>query len=234
LGVNIGQVIAEINKKTASFKGMQVPVKIVVDAGTKTFEILVGTPPSSSLLLKEAGIEKGSGNPKEDLVADLRIEQVIKVAKMKEGTLMGTTLKDRIKEVMGTARSMGLMVEGKPAAQALIDVNKGLFDKEIKEEKTELTQEELRELDEEKRHLAEEITRRREEFLSKAKQIISSMQGKERGEIKRKLVEAAVPNAIIDELLPAVGPTAEAGAAPGAAPAGGKAEAAKPEAKGKK
>jgi len=47
LGVNIGQIIADINKKTAGFKGMQVPVKIVVDEDTKEYKISVGTPPCS-------------------------------------------------------------------------------------------------------------------------------------------------------------------------------------------
>src|SRR3990167_5702036 len=84
LGVNIGQVIAKINEKTKSFSGMQVPVKVRVDKQTKTFDIEVGTPPASSLIKKEAKIEKGSGNPLADKVADLRIENIIKIAKMKE------------------------------------------------------------------------------------------------------------------------------------------------------
>ena len=66
LGVNIGQIVADINKKTSMFNGMQVPVKVKVDMDTKKFEISVGTPPASSLVLKEAGVEKGSGNPKTD------------------------------------------------------------------------------------------------------------------------------------------------------------------------
>ena len=111
LGVNIGLVITEINKKTASFKGMQVPVKITVDTDTKAFEISVGTPPASGLLLKEAGIEKGSGKPQTDKVADILIEQIIKVAKMKEDALLGKTLKAKVKEVIGTANSMGILVE---------------------------------------------------------------------------------------------------------------------------
>ena len=79
MGVNIGEVVAEINKKTAEFKGMQVPVKIIVDTETKEFNITVGTPPASALIKKEAKIEKGSGNPKADKIADLLIEQIIKI-----------------------------------------------------------------------------------------------------------------------------------------------------------
>src|SRR3989344_3624565 len=84
LGVNIGQVVGEINKKTAAFNGMQVPVKVKVDTDTKAFEISVGTPPASGLIKKEANLEKASGKAKHEMVADILIEQVIKIAKMKE------------------------------------------------------------------------------------------------------------------------------------------------------
>ena len=73
IGVNIGQVISAINQKTAEFKGMQVPVKVIIDKSDKSFTIEVGTPPASALIKKEASIEKGSGNPLADKVADLRI-----------------------------------------------------------------------------------------------------------------------------------------------------------------
>ncbi|OIO61581.1 50S ribosomal protein L11 [Candidatus Woesearchaeota archaeon CG_4_10_14_0_2_um_filter_33_10] len=202
LGVNIGQIIADINKKTAGFKGMQVPVKIVVDEDTKEYKISVGTPPCSSLIIKEAGIEKGSSNPKTDKVADLKIEQIIKIAKMKEDSLLGKTLKEKIKEIVGTCRSMGILVEGKPSVDAIKEINEGKFDKEIKEEKTEISAEELKELNEEKKKLAKEMEERREEFIAKAKEIISKMEGKSRGEIKTKLVEALIPSVIVDELLP--------------------------------
>ena len=89
LGVNIGQVVSTINQKTAEFKGMQVPVKVEVDSTTKQFTIIVGTPPASALIKKEAHLEKGSGNPLMDKVADLKIEQIIKISKMKQDSLLG-------------------------------------------------------------------------------------------------------------------------------------------------
>src|SRR3989338_8611436 len=131
-GVNIGQVIAKINEKTKMFIGMKVPVKVIIDTSSKSFDIEIGTPPASALIKKEAGIEKGSGNPKEDKVADILIEQVIKIAKMKEGNLLGKSLKEKIKEIVGTCNSMGILVEGKPAAETIIYINAGNFDKEIK------------------------------------------------------------------------------------------------------
>jgi large subunit ribosomal protein L11 len=202
-GVNIGQVVAEINKKTEAFKGMQVPVKVIIDTDTKEFEIEVGTPPASSLIKKEAGVEKGSGNPKEEKVADLLIEQIIRIAKMKEGNLLGVGLKERVKEIIGTCNSMGILVEGVPAVETIKLVNQGKFDEEIRTEKTELSAEEKKKLEEERKKLAAEIEKRRAEYEQKAKEIIETMKGKERGEIRGKLKEAKIPAAIIDELLPA-------------------------------
>lgn len=203
LGVNIGEVVAEINKKTESFKGMQVPVKVCVDTDTKEFTITVGTPPVSALVKKEAGIQKGAGNPLLDKVADLKIEQIIKVSKMKEDALLGKDNFARVKEVLGTCNSMGVMVEGKPAREVIADVNKGAFKEEIEKGKTELTAEELKEIEAQKKKLQEELEKRKEEFVTEAKQIIASMEGKTRSEIKTKLVEAKIPAPIIDELLPA-------------------------------
>ena len=234
LGVNIGQVVADINKKTAVFNGMQVPVKVIVDMDTKKFEISVGTPPASALILKEAGIEKGSGNPKTDKVADIFIEQIIKIAKMKESNLLGNDLKAKAKEIIGTCNSMGILVEGKPAVEAIKEKNEGKFDQEIREEKTELTAEEKAQLEEEKKKLAAEIEKRRAEFEKTAKDIIAAMAGKERGEIKAKLVEAGIPDKLIKELLPVEGAaTGAAGAEAKPAAGAAKAEAA-PKAEAKK
>ncbi len=212
-GVNIGQVVAKINEKTASFKGMQVPVEVIVNTDTKAFEIEIGTPPASALLKKEAGIQKGSGSPKAEKVADVLIEQIIKVAKMKEGNLLGKTLKEKVKEIIGTCNSMGILVEGKPTAEAIQMVNEGKFDKEIKSGKTELSAEEKKSLDEEKKKLAAEIEKRRTEFEKAAKEIIAAMAGKERSAIKNKLKEANIPDEIIKELLPAEEVAAKEGAA---------------------
>ena len=63
LKVNVGAVVTKINEITKDFKGMKVPVKIVVDPETKEFEITIGTPPATQLLMKEISLEKGSGEP---------------------------------------------------------------------------------------------------------------------------------------------------------------------------
>lgn len=201
LGVNIGQIVSEINKKTASFKGMQVPVKVNVDTDTKEFTISVGTPPASQLIIKEAGIAKGSSNPLQDKVADLKIEQVIKVAKMKEDALLGTGMKEKVKEIVGTCRSMGILVEGVSAQEANDLINAGKFDKKIAAEKTEISAEEMKELEEEKKKLAQEMEERRTEYLAEAKRIAQIHKGKSDGIIKGKMNEVNIPSVIIDEVL---------------------------------
>ncbi|MBU2560974.1 MAG: 50S ribosomal protein L11 [Nanoarchaeota archaeon] len=203
LGVNIGKVVADINKKTESFKGMQVPVKVTVDSSTKEYEITVGTPPASALIKKEAGIEKGAANPKTEKVADLSVEQIIKIAKMKEDALLGKNLKQKVKEVIGTCQAMGVLVEGMIAHDAINAVNEGKFDAEIKAEKTELTVEEKKKLDEERKKLQEELKVRKDEFMTKAKNILASLEGKPSSEKRKKLEEAEIPAPIIQELVPA-------------------------------
>ncbi len=227
LGVNIGQVIAEINRKTESFAGMQVPIKVVVDKDSKEFSISVGTPPASALIKKEAGIEKGAGNPKLDKVADLAIEQIIKVSKMKEDDLLGKDNFARVREVIGTCDSMGVLVEGKQARVVINEINQGKYKTEIEAGKTELTAEEKKALEEERKRLQEEMEKRKAEFETKAKSIVESMAGKPRSEIKAAMVEAGIPTLMIEQLLPAETAAAPAaGATPGAAAPGAKPAAA--------
>ena len=132
LGVNIGQVVSEINKKTADYRGMQVPVKVTVDTDTKTFVVTIGTPPASALIKKEAGIESGAKNPKTDKAADLSIDQIIKVTRMKEGNLLGKDLKQKAKEIMGTCQGMGVWVEGTKALEAIKKLDSGTWDSKFK------------------------------------------------------------------------------------------------------
>lgn len=113
MGINIMQIINTINDKTKEFKGMKVPVKIIIDPKTKNFEIEVGTPPAASLILNEMGGEKGSGSPSKHKIGNITIDQAIKVAKMKFDNLLGKDLKEKTKEIIGTCISMGVTVEGK-------------------------------------------------------------------------------------------------------------------------
>ncbi|MEM1977021.1 MAG: 50S ribosomal protein L11 [Nitrososphaerota archaeon] len=132
LGVNVLQVVEEINKRTAEFKGMRVPVEVIVNTDTKTFEIRVGIPTTAALLVKEAGIEKGSSQPNRDFVADLSMEQIVKIAKIKMPGMRAKTLKAAVKQVLGTCLSMGITIEGKRAKDMLKEVDAGAYDDFIK------------------------------------------------------------------------------------------------------
>ena len=128
LGVNIMQIINSINEKTKQFDGMKVPVKVIVDPKTKNFEIEVGTPPASSLILKELGLEKGSGSAGTHKVGNLTVDQAIKVAKMKYENLLGKELKQKTKEVIGTCVSIGITVEGKKPQEIQKEIDEGIYD----------------------------------------------------------------------------------------------------------
>lgn len=128
LGVNIMQIINTINEKTKQFDGMKVPVKVIVDPKTKDFQIEVGTPPATSLILKELGLEKGSGSAGTHKIGNITVDQAIKVAKMKYDNLLGKELKQKTKEVIGTCVSIGITVEGKTPLEVQKAIDEGEYD----------------------------------------------------------------------------------------------------------
>lgn len=127
LGINVKAVIDEINKKTAEFNGMQVPVTIDVDE-KKNFTVTVGIPPTTALVMKEAGIEKGSGAPSTQFVGDLPLEAAVRIARMKFDDMLSYRLKTAVKEVVGTCVSLGVTVEGRKPKEMLKAINAGEFD----------------------------------------------------------------------------------------------------------
>lgn len=131
LGVNVVEIVKVINDKTKAFVGMKVPVKLTVDPKTKDFEVSVGTPPTSALIIKELGIDKGSGEPATVKVANMTLEQAIKVSEMKKDTLLGNTTKQRLLEVTGTCVSMGIQIDGKDPKDFQADLKKGAYDKKL-------------------------------------------------------------------------------------------------------
>ena len=201
LGVNIQDILAKINEKTADFNGMKVPVTVTVDTEDKSFELEIGTPPISELMKKEINLKKGSGLQKIKKSANISMEQVIKIAKMKEDSLLGSDLKAKVKEIVGTCQSMGVMVEGKSAQEALKAIDAGEFDTKISSGRTELTEEEKKQMEEEKIRLQEELEKRRAEFEEKAKSI-HKMYEKDNRKARKFMVEAGIPQNIIDEIAP--------------------------------
>jgi large subunit ribosomal protein L11 len=121
----VAQVVAKINEQTKDLNGMQVPVKIKVKSRTE-FEIEVGTPPTSALILKEIGVEKGTGD--KTVVGNLTMEQVCKIANIKRRGLLSKSLKNAAREVIGTAGSVGATVDGMPSREAQAAIAGGKYD----------------------------------------------------------------------------------------------------------
>ena len=121
-------VVREINKLTADFAGMRVPVKVIVDVDKKTFKVEVGTPTTAALIIKELKISKGSGQPVKSPVGNLTLEQAIKIALIKKDDMKTKTLKAALKSVLGTALSMGVTVESKDPRIVQKEIDEGKYD----------------------------------------------------------------------------------------------------------
>ncbi len=174
--VNMGQLFNEINEKTKEYKGMNVPVKIVIDTSKFSYEIKVGVPPVSSLIKKELGLKKmGVEKKAEDKIkpaaveekkpaevtekkygktpaatpveepapkkeekkeriiyGNLKMEQIVKITKMKRESLLAKDFKKAVKEVVGAVVSMPLTIEGKPAKEVLKEIDEGKYDSLLK------------------------------------------------------------------------------------------------------
>ena len=110
-GVNIMQFVKEFNDRTANQPGMTIPVVISVYQD-KSFTFITKVPPVADLLMKAAKIEKGSAKPNRDKVAKVTSATVEEIAKQKMQDLNAGSLEAAMKMVKGTARSMGIVVEG--------------------------------------------------------------------------------------------------------------------------
>jgi len=128
------QVVGEINKQTASFSGMDVPVKIIADMETKEFRIEVGTPPVTALVKKSLSIQKGAGNPGTETVGDIPMGEVLKIIESKGDTMLSYDLAGRVKEVLGTCVSMGVKVDGKDPRQVQREIDQGMYKEALSQE----------------------------------------------------------------------------------------------------
>jgi len=109
-GVNIMEFCKSFNAKTQDKQGLIIPVIITVYAD-RSFTFITKTPPASILLVKAAGLEKGSGEPNRNKVGKVTQEQVKQIAELKMPDLNAASLETAISMVEGTARSMGITVE---------------------------------------------------------------------------------------------------------------------------
>jgi large subunit ribosomal protein L11 len=128
LGVNVMMIVNKINEVTKDYAGMKVPVKVAVDPETKEFEVSVGTPTASALIVSELKIEKGSGTPNTAKVGDLNMEQVLRITKIKRHELLAKNLKVAAKEILGSCVSMGVTVEGKDPREVQKEIDEGKYD----------------------------------------------------------------------------------------------------------
>lgn len=132
-GVNIFQVVTKINEVTEAFAGLKVPVTITVYPADKSFEVEVGTPPTSALILKEVGVAKGSGEPSTNIIGNLTLDQLKSIARGKAADLSALTMKNAALIISGTCVSMGVTVEGKMAKEFQQEVREGLWDEQLSE-----------------------------------------------------------------------------------------------------
>ena len=110
-GVNIMEFCKAFNAQTAQANGRITPVEITVFED-RSFTFITKTPPAARLLLKAAGVEKGSGEPHKTKVAKITRDQVREIATTKMPDLNANDLDAAEKIIAGTARSMGVTVEG--------------------------------------------------------------------------------------------------------------------------
>jgi large subunit ribosomal protein L11 len=110
-GVNIMQFVKEFNARTADQVGMVIPVVITVFAD-RSFSFITKTPPAAVLLLKAAGLKSGSGEPNKTKVGTVTLDQVREIATTKLPDLNTDDVEAAMRTISGTARSMGLIVEG--------------------------------------------------------------------------------------------------------------------------
>ena len=110
-GINIGEFVKQFNDATRDQMGMVIPVEISIYKD-RTFSFIMKSPPASVLLKKAAGIEKAAHNPGSEVVASVTRAQCEEIAKIKEADLNAASTDAAIRMIEGTARSMGIRVEG--------------------------------------------------------------------------------------------------------------------------
>jgi len=108
--VNIGQFISQFNEQTKQYNGTPIPVEIYVYAD-RTFSFITKSPPAAVLLKQAAGIVKGSGQPNREKVGKVTREQIREIAQTKMADMNCFDLDGAIKQIEGTARSMGIEIE---------------------------------------------------------------------------------------------------------------------------
>ncbi|HYO25310.1 MAG TPA: 50S ribosomal protein L11 [Lacipirellulaceae bacterium] len=110
-GINLGQFVQQFNDRTKEAGGMMIPVVVSV-YNDRSFDFFTKSPPAAVLLKKTAGLAKGSGVPNKDKVGKVSRAQLAEIATMKMADLNARDVDHAVRMIEGTAKSMGLVVEG--------------------------------------------------------------------------------------------------------------------------
>jgi len=125
--VDVQAVVQEINDQTAAFDGTEVPITITYE-DDGSFEIEVGVPPTAELIKDEAGFDTGSGEPDQDFIADLSVDQIRQIAEQKHPDLLSYDLRNAAKEIVGTCTSLGVTIEGEDPRAFKEKIDAGEYD----------------------------------------------------------------------------------------------------------
>jgi len=131
--VDVQAVVQQINDETEAFDGTEVPVTVSYEEDG-SFEIEVGVPPTAELIKDEAGFDTGSGEPHEEFVANLTVDQVKQIADQKHTDLLSYDLKNAAKEVVGTCVTLGVTIEGENPREFKERIDSGEYDDHFAEE----------------------------------------------------------------------------------------------------
>lgn len=110
-GINLGQFVSAFNERTKEYNGTPIPVVVTVFSD-RTFEFVTKSPPAAALLKQAAGIASGSGEPNKKKVGKVTAAQIVEICNKKMADLNARDLDHAVRMIEGTARSMGLEVEG--------------------------------------------------------------------------------------------------------------------------
>ena len=206
LKIDLKKMLSDINEKTLAFVGMQVPVELNVNEKDKSYNISVKSPPASELIKKSTNAEKGSGEPERKKIANISIEQLILIAKMKMESLFTTNLKASIKTIAGTCNSMGILIEGNDSRTFNNLLEDGRYDNIIKSGKTDVSSEKISQLKEQLQIKQADLDK------------IFAKKAKAAEELKAEMEAVAGPKKEAEAVAPVAGEEKKE-AVPGAAPA---------------
>ena len=127
-GLDLAKLRDELNKLTEKYKGFEVTIKIMVDEDTKEYDVEIKPPTTTELLLKAVGAREPSGDPMHQKIGDLSFEKIVEIAILKKPSLNAKTLKAAVKTILGSARSIGITVDGKDPKQVTQEVESGVYD----------------------------------------------------------------------------------------------------------